>query len=170
MKGFIIGFFAAVLAVVGGVGFFIVSGRAPVATADPPLPFEKTLVGMALDAHIGRQPVKESPLPADEANLVAGARVFKSHCAGCHGLPGQSEPTLGARMYPPAPTLFKGQGVTDDPVFDSYWKVTNGIRLTGMPAFRTRLTDDEIWQVSQLVAHANQIPESARKVLTAGLP
>ena len=170
MKGFVIGFFVAVLVLVGGVGFYLVSGRAPLAATDPPLPFEMSLAQFALNAHIERQPAKESPLPADEANLVGGTRVYREQCAGCHGLPGQSQPTLGARMNPPAPDLFKGKGVTDDSVFESYWKVSNGIRLTGMPAFSTRLTDIEIWQVSQLVAHADQIPDSVRKVLTPGLP
>ena len=60
-------------------------------------------------------------------------------------------------MYPKAPQLFPGQGATDDPVTESYWKAANGIRLTGMPAFKTKLTDTQLWQVSQLLAHANEI-------------
>jgi hypothetical protein len=36
-------------------------------------------------------------------------------------------------MYPQPPELFKGKGVTDDPAGETYWKVANGIRLTGMP-------------------------------------
>jgi mono/diheme cytochrome c family protein len=68
-------------------------------------------------------------------------------------------------MFPKPPLLFKGKGVTDDPASESYWKAANGIRLSGMPAFKTKLTDIQLWQVSQLVAHANEIPESVKKVL-----
>jgi len=34
-------------------------------------------------------------------------------------------------MYPAPPQLFHGVGVTDDDAWESYWKVENGIRLTG---------------------------------------
>jgi thiosulfate dehydrogenase len=47
-------------------------------------------------------------------------------------------------MYPKPPQLFHGKGVTDDPVSESYWKVANGIRLTGMPAFKTKLSDTQV--------------------------
>jgi thiosulfate dehydrogenase len=36
----------------------------------------------------------------------------------------------------------------------SYWKVDNGIRLTGMPSFKQILTQQEMWQVSLLIAQA----------------
>jgi len=45
--------------------------------------------------------------------------------------------------------------VTDDPVSEIYWKAANGIRLSGMPSFKTKLSDPQLWQVSQLLAHAN---------------
>jgi hypothetical protein len=55
--------------------------------------------------------------------------------------------------------------VTDDPASETYWKAANGIRLSGMPSFKTKLSDTQLWQVSELLAHANQIPESVKKVL-----
>jgi thiosulfate dehydrogenase len=170
MRGFVTGFFAALLILAGGIGVCVVAGIVPVAATDPPLPFEETLAQFALDAHIERQPAKESPLPADETNLAAGARVYRQQCAGCHGLPGRPQPATGAKMFPHAPALFTGTGVTDDPVFESYWKVSNGIRLTGMPAFKTGLTDTELWQVAQLVAHANGLPASVSRALEATPP
>jgi thiosulfate dehydrogenase len=59
--------------------------------------------------------------------------------------------------------------VTDDPASESYWKAANGIRLSGMPSFKDKLTNTQLWQVSQLVAHANEIPESVRKVLVSNV-
>jgi thiosulfate dehydrogenase len=73
-------------------------------------------------------------------------------------------------MFPKPPQLFRGKGVTDDPASESYWKTSNGIRLSGMPAFKTKLTDTQLWQVSQLVAHANEIPESVKRVLVPEVP
>jgi mono/diheme cytochrome c family protein len=72
-------------------------------------------------------------------------------------------------MFPSPPQLFHGNGVTDDPVGETYWKVANGIRLTGMPAFRGSLTDEQLWQVSQLLANANKLPVGVRDFMAGSL-
>jgi mono/diheme cytochrome c family protein len=165
VKGFVIGLLVGVLLLVGGVYCYFASGMAPVAVGDPPMPFEKKLAHKALNAHIDKASVAQPAVSADEQNLLAGAQVYKDNCAVCHGLPGQTPPAIADRMYPPAPLLFKGKGVTDDPPSESYWKTSNGIRLSGMPSFKSHLSDTQLWQVSQLVANANAIPDSAKKVL-----
>jgi mono/diheme cytochrome c family protein len=65
-------------------------------------------------------------------------------------------------MYPDATLMFKGKGVTDDPPQESYWKIRNGIRLTGMPSFKGILNDTQMWQLALLVANADKIPDSAK--------
>jgi thiosulfate dehydrogenase len=60
--------------------------------------------------------------------------------------------------------------VTDDPAWETHWKAENGIRMTGMPGFKGRLTDAQLWQVSQLLANADKIPPSAKAALTLGAP
>jgi hypothetical protein len=64
--------------------------------------------------------------------------------------------------------MFNGKGVTGDPAGFTYWKVANGIRLTGMPAFTGTLYDVQIWQVSQLLANGSRLPSTARHLLSAG--
>jgi mono/diheme cytochrome c family protein len=71
-------------------------------------------------------------------------------------------------MFPSPPELFHGTGVTDDDAWESYWKVENGIRLTGMPAFKGQLTEAQIWQVSVLVKNADKISAPVKKELAAG--
>lgn len=169
-KGIVIGFVLAIAISVCCVFVYFSAGLAPVATADPPMPFEKKLASMALDAHIEKQRIPPSPVPADEPNFLAGASVYQQHCALCHGLPGQPAIDYATTMFPKPPQLFRGKGVTDDPASETYWKTVNGIRLSGMPSFKTRLTDTEVWQVSQLLAHANEITESVKKVLIPDSP
>ena len=163
LKGVVIGILLAVLVLAGSVYFYFATGMAPAATSDPPMPFEKRLANMALNAHIAKQQVGQPPVAADETAYLAGAEVYKQQCASCHGLPGQSPADYATTMYPKPPQLFRGKGVTDDPVAESYWKAANGIRLTGMPAFKTKLTDTQLWQVSQLLAHANEISDSVKR-------
>jgi len=57
-------------------------------------------------------------------------------------------------------------GVSDDPPGETYWKVANGIRLTGMPSYKPQLSDTEMWQVSQLLANADKpLPPDALSIL-----
>jgi len=174
-RPFLIGLLIGVVLVMGGIYFYFATGAAPAAVNDPPMPFEKKMASKSLNAHIDKQGVPAPPISPDETNLTAGAKLYKAQCAGCHGLPGQPPPDIADGMYPHAPLLFKGKGVTDDPPSESYWKVANGIRLTGMPSFKPHLTDTQLWQLALVVAHANELPESARKELLpdpvpAGLP
>jgi hypothetical protein len=76
IKGIVIGFILAIAISVGCVFFYFSAGMAPVATADPRMPFEKKFANMALDAHIEKQHIPPSPVSADETNYLAGASVF----------------------------------------------------------------------------------------------
>jgi|HubBroStandDraft_4_1064222.scaffolds.fasta_scaffold297778_2 thiosulfate dehydrogenase len=169
-KGIIVGFLLALVVGVGGLYYYFSSGMAPVATSDSMMPFERTLAHMALGAHIEKQHLGQPPVAADEPNFVAGATIYKQHCALCHGLPNQSPTDYATTMFPKPPQLFRGKGVTDDPASESYWKTANGIRLSGMPSFNNKLSETQIWQVSQLLAHANEIPDSVKKILVPDLP
>jgi len=165
MRGFLIGVLIGILLLGGGLYYFFASGMAPAAAADAPLPMEKKIAGRSLRAHIENAHVPAPPVPPTEDNLLAGAKIYKIQCAGCHGLPDQPAPLIADKMYPHAPMLFKGKGVTDDPPQESYWKASNGIRLSGMPGFKDDLSDTELWQVAQLVANADKIPDSVKKAL-----
>ena len=116
-------------------------GHPPVAVADPPLPMEEQIVDVPLNARIDREYPRKAGLEATEANLTIGAHIYRQQCASCHGLYGRPA-DFGKTMYPSAPQLWEPHGggvvgVSDDPPGVTYWKVKNGIRLSGMPAFRT---------------------------------
>lgn len=146
-------------------------GHPPVAVADPPFPQERTITKVPLHARIDREMPATAPIQPGQENLVAGAHVYAEQCAACHGFHGKPS-SFGAHMYPAAPTLWERHhngavvGVSDDPVGETYWKVANGIRLTGMPAYRDILNDTQIWQVSLLLANADKpLPPAALDVL-----
>jgi thiosulfate dehydrogenase len=167
LKGLVLGILVGILLVMGVGYFYFSTGRAPAAVTDPPMPFEKKLAHMALNAHIAREKIPESPVAADEKNYLGGVDVYKDHCAVCHGLPDQPKTAAAEGMYPPPPQLFHGTGVSDDPASETYWKAENGIRLTGMPGFKGRLTETQIWQVSVLLANSDKLPASVKAALTA---
>lgn len=167
LKPFIVGLILGLLLVPLGVYFYFVTGSAPVATSAQAMPFEKMLAKKALHARVDKEAPKEVPIQADNAAYSAGAEIYKRDCAVCHGVPGQKETEIAKGMFPKPPYLFQGKGVTDDPAQETYWKVANGIRLTGMPAFRSSLSDTQMWQVSVLLANADKIPQSVKDSLSA---
>jgi hypothetical protein len=136
-------------------------GKPPVAVGDRPLPMESSITSVPLHARINREMIKNSPVEVNEDTLMAGARIYRDQCASCHGFHGKPS-TFGAHMFPPAPPLWEKHGnsdvvgVSDDPVGETFWKVANGIRLTGMPAYKLSLTETRMWQVSQLLANADK--------------
>jgi len=123
-----------------------------------------------LHARMEKEMPTQVPVSADEANLVAGAHLYMEHCAVCHGVPGQEQTAIAKGEFPPPPHLFEGKGVTDDVPGETYWKVANGIRLTGMPGFKPQLSTTQMWQLSLLVSNADRLPESAKAVLTNPSP
>jgi thiosulfate dehydrogenase len=166
IKGFLIGIVVALLLVVGGVYWYFATGRAPVATTAAEMPFERALAHMAQDAYWNKMPHLQPQVPADEKNLLEGAKVYKEHCAVCHGIPDGTKTAIADGMFPKPPQLFKGVGVTDDDAWESYWKVNSGIRLTGMPGFKDRLSETQMWQVAVLVKNADKIGPSVKSELT----
>lgn len=162
MKKFIIGLIIGLLLPVVGGYLFLKMGMMPMAASGAtPLPMEVPIAGMALKAATAKSRDKTSPVPADEANLTQGAHVYVANCAFCHGIPGQPASNAAKGMFPLPPQLLnKDEMVTDDPVGVTYWKVANGIRMTGMPGFTEMLTDTKIWQVSQMLKNADKLPAS----------
>ena len=170
MKFFLIGFVIGLILIPLCVYIYFATGSAPVATAAPPLPFEKTLASAALQAHIAKEMPKTVPIPADEPNLMGGANVYRENCSGCHGIPGGTPTAIARGMFPKPPKLLEGMGVTDDPPGETYWKVANGIRLSGMPSFSESLSQTQMWQVSLLAANASKLPDSVKSALFRPIP
>lgn len=170
VKALLVGIVLGVLIVFVGIYFYFSTGHAPVATAAPPMPFERKMASIALHAYLGKLPHPAPQVPADEKNMMEGAKVYKEHCAVCHGLPGQAPTAIAEGMAPRPPQLFKGTGVTDDDEWESYWKAEGGIRMTGMPGFKGKLTETQIWQVVVLAKNADKISQTVRTELSPSMP
>jgi thiosulfate dehydrogenase len=169
------GFLLGVVAVAGGLFLYLKFGPLPVAVADQPFPFEKEIVRLPLGARIDRES-KTAPFGTSEDVFESGAHIYRVQCAACHGTPGH-DIAYAKHMFPSAPQLWKKHGasgvvgVSDDEPGETYWKVANGIRLTGMPAFNHVLSDTQMWQVSLLLKNAGKdLPNPVTQILDAPTP
>src|SRR5579875_2622912 len=162
---FVAGFIVGIVLIPILIYCYFRFGYAPVATAASPIPFERKLAHLGLDARIRKEAPKAAPFQASEANLENAAHLYRDHCAICHGVMGGDKSPTAKGMYPPPPQLLHGKGVTDDPPGETYWKVDHGIRLTGMPAYGQSLSQNEMWQISLLLAGADKLSAAVQGIL-----
>ena len=169
---FFLGFIFAIILLFVGAWVYLRFGTPPVATADKPFPFEAQIVEAPLSARIDHE-MQQPPFAISEDVYETGAMAYKLQCASCHGLPGKDVP-FAKNMYPDAPQLGKKHshgdvvGVSDDEPGETYGKIKNGMRLTGMPSFKGVLSEDQMWDVALLLKHANeQLPDPVTGMLKA---
>ncbi|HEX5474168.1 MAG TPA: cytochrome c [Vicinamibacterales bacterium] len=160
---FVVGFILGIVVLLAAGYSFVAMGGVSMMTSAAPLPFEQRIAKLALHANLRKAADLRDPLPLNDENLTAGARVYRDSCAVCHGTPGRHS-DIAAGMFPQPPQLFTDP-VTDDAEGITYWKVTHGIRLSGMPAFTGTLSDTQRWQVTMLLAHADKLSPGVRAVL-----
>lgn len=98
-----------------------------------------------------------NPRSTDQHAWREGAEHFADHCAVCHGTDGRGRSAFGGTMYPPVPDLasLEVQGLSDGALFGI---IQNGVRWTGMPAFRAEHSADETWN---LVSFIRRVPSLA---------
>jgi mono/diheme cytochrome c family protein len=166
VRNFLIGLLLGAAGVIG-LAFLYFRFGAPVSTDAPPMPFEEYLGHTAIHQRAHAAANEKPPIDTSESNLLAGARVYRSSCAGCHSLPGSGETCSQKGMHPPPPSLFAGEGVIEIPAGEIHWVVQNGIRMSGMPAFRKCLPDVALWQVTLLLTKAHELPPAVRQLLAA---
>jgi mono/diheme cytochrome c family protein len=163
----------AFLIVLTAAFIYLRFGPVPVAVSDPAFPFEKQIVRIAVRSRIARQ-TQTPPFAASEDVFESGASIYQHRCSMCHGIPGR-DASLSKQMFPAPPQLWKKHGAKgvvgvsdDDPGF-SYWVVSNGIRLSGMPSFAHTLSDRERWEVSLLLKNADkEMSPQIVKILNSG--
>lgn len=154
------------LFVAGALGIVVCTGSYNVAATNKAGRLEVRLAAFALDRAIEkRAPVQTNPFSRPE-DIRDGLTLYRRSCVGCHGARGVPESTLGRGLNPPAPdlTLSFVRGMHDGELF---WIVSNGIRMTGMPAFSPSYTPDEIWKIVAFIRHMPDMSREEQQVLKA---
>jgi len=106
------------------------------------------------------------PLDAPQV-LARGAACYRDKCVQCHGAPGVAQVDIGRSMQPlPGPLADATQRWTTAQI---YWITRHGIRMSGMPAWEFRLTDEDLWAVTAFVERLPQLsPADYAAATTSG--
>jgi mono/diheme cytochrome c family protein len=157
MKG-IFAFLAGLIAGPALFGLAAVAGRLPSSATSNPPGWEMSVGMRALDASLERRSKGlKNPIAAnDRASLAAGKALYADNCSGCHGTAKASSDWGSKGFYPRAPQFWQqGSDVTPE---EAYAAIHDGIRYSGMGAWRDLMKTDDMWKVANFVARIREQP------------
>ena len=85
-------------------------------------------------------------VPYQASAITAGAALYQSHCAGCHGPRGAGDGPAG-RTLPRSPADLRAPHTAQHTAGDLFWWISHGIPGSGMPGFGSQLTEDQRWEL-----------------------
>jgi cytochrome c553 len=90
------------------------------------------------------------------SQVVAGFCGYEAHCVACHGAAGVARQPWVSGMEPQPPYLLDAtQTFTPSELF---WIVRNGIKMTGMPAWRNRMSEAQTWEIVAWLEASEKLP------------
>jgi mono/diheme cytochrome c family protein len=86
-----------------------------------------------------------APARASASQVRRGFCLYETHCVACHGGPGVARELWVSGMEPAPPYLLDATHKFKPR--ELFWIAKNGIKMTGMPSWRSSMSDDELWEV-----------------------
>ncbi|MDE3180257.1 MAG: c-type cytochrome [Acidobacteriota bacterium] len=135
-----------------------------------PSSIEYTLANVAKDVVI---PIEahnvKNPVPSSDEAVKAGQQIYLQSCALCHGTDGHGYTNLGRGLYPPAMDLTSPH-VQHWSDADLFWIIQNGIRLTGMPSWKSTIPATDTWKIAQFIHALPRLNAQAVSAASAPAP
>lgn len=97
-----------------------------------------------------------NPVPANTTNLASGKLIYEDRCARCHGDQGNGDGPDASMYRTPPGVLSDSRVIGAETDAEIFWKIKTGRRP--MPAFGNELSDQQCWQLVDLIrsfAHAS---------------
>ena len=151
----------------GAISAMLVALLQGCAAGKQPSQEETSLANAAKDVTIPLEAGKmKNPLPETDEVVSQGQEVFLGSCAQCHGADARGDTNIGRSMYPPAMDLSSAhvQHWNDAELF---WIIQNGVRLTGMPAWKSSISVDDTWKLTRFI---HNIPHLAAASASTAAP
>lgn len=169
MKHFLLGVACGIALLAISLALYLGAGLMDVAAEGRPPGWETGLMTSAVHASVERRAgTAPNPLPASDATLIAGGKLYLGECAGCHGAPWKAPSDYGATFYPPAPQFPRdGSTYTEAQLF---WVAKHGLRFTGMSPEGSYYKDSSLWSIAAFIARIRNLPPAVAQTLQRPAP
>jgi len=167
MRKFLLGFLLGTLTIPAGLIAAAWLGRLPTNANAKPSAAEAAFMHLALDHAAARlAPRLTNPVAPTEENLMAGVKVFKGDCAGCHGDPNSALKREAEGILYPSPPVF-ALHPPHKPDYQLFWIIKGGVRYSGMfwwdgqfgkDASGKDVSDEKIWTAVTFLTHLDSLP------------
>lgn len=98
---------------------------------------------------------------------TAGLGLYEQHCRQCHGAPGVGADGFALGMTPLPVAIV--ETARKRPPEDIFWVIKHGVKMSGMPAWKYRLSEAEMWQITAFVMHSPTLrPQEYSAMVEAG--
>jgi cytochrome c553 len=147
------------LATIATISVIALVRNGGLAASDEPNPLERSVAERLVRLSIPRDATQQrNPFTANSEIWREAREHYLDHCATCHGRDGRGT-ELGVNMYPPVPDLTNDevQARTDGAL---YYIIQNGVRWTGMPAWKSEHSSDDTWKLVSLIRKTPTLTEA----------
>jgi hypothetical protein len=137
----IIGFILCLIVLAIGGVIYIYSGMYDVSVANRDKGISRWILETTMENSVEHH-ARNVEIPSlDDSTMILKGYVHYSRMCGCHGAPGRES---NASYNPEPPELYRTAAEWQPN--ELFWIVKNGIKMSGMPSFSARASDDEIWE------------------------
>ncbi len=111
-------------------------------------------------------------IPAQPPMLAAGAELYRTQCAACHGATGMGDGLAGRGLSPAPANLTDPLKLANATPLDFFRRISLGVAGTTMPSYETRLSPDQRWALAlytstlRLPAPRGEVPLALREFAT----
>ena len=132
-------------------------GVLPVPATSRPPGWEDRFAEFALDRAVARSARDlAAPIGDDSQTLLAGLKIYRNNCAGCHG-DFEAPSHWGTKnFYPRVPQFAEHAPHLSVP--EMYLVIKQGIRYSGMGAWDGMMPDKDIWRVALFLGRLESLP------------
>jgi mono/diheme cytochrome c family protein len=104
---------------------------------------------------------RENPLTSSPSNLMVARGLYREKCGECHGDTGRGDGPKGRKLFTAPSNLTSAARIgslTDGALF---YEISEGRRP--MPEFRTRMTEEQRWQLVLLMRSLSRTTDAKKK-------
>ncbi|MBL0420775.1 c-type cytochrome [Ramlibacter sp. AW1] len=170
---------ALVVCVVAGLVLVVQLGVYDVAATHQHLAPVYKLLHHAMARSVQARADQAPPADLDEPSRVEqGAVLYQGHCLQCHGAPGVPPEPFALGLRPKPVNLVPA--AREWTAGEIFWTIKHGIKMTGMPGWKYRMADADIWSVvgfvramavlspNEYAAMMRRLPEHRHPMMASG--